>query len=247
MCAQIIPMMLGSPSIRKSSVNVGKYLLIFGGLGVAIIAFIFLMKKLNPFKAVTNFLGEASKNVLGFLGSGFKGWAKLFSGELFKKKKLSAEENLRLYEAGLSREAKTYKGKAIKDVAGKEISEYTRYVAKKGATDAQVRKEFRRYAKAVVRALNLLKKTEGIPLEMIKRIAMVKSAFKKVDRVFTKDIAGQFENVFNRKRLYLEGNLVAGFDQDALIKQAARYVKQYKTGGYASKLLLSKKLEYGVF
>ena len=221
--AQMIPMLL-NPETRKKGSNVGKYLLIFGALGVAIIAFIFIAKKFKPFKAVTDFFG----GILGGIGTGlgglFKGLGALFG---IKPKKVS-------YEDTLSREGKTYKGEYIRDVSGEKVSEHSIYIAQQAKSDEELRREFRRYATDVTRALEILKKSEGIPIEMQDRISMVQSAFRKVDKVFVKDIAKQFELVWNRKVEYLKGNLVSGFEQDEMLEIAREYAKAGHS--YAAKL-----------
>ena len=69
--AQMIPMLMTNPNARKGMSKVAKYMLMFGGLGVAVMVFIFVIKKLNPFKAIGNFFGSAFKNIGGFFGNLF--------------------------------------------------------------------------------------------------------------------------------------------------------------------------------
>ena len=208
--SQLIPFIVGNSGGRKSSSKVIKYLAIFGILGAAVVAFIFLAKKFNPLKVVGSFLGKAVKNVGGFLlgiplGIGST-MAKAVAG-LKPKPPLGKVE---------SRRAITEK-----------------YYAKENLA---VRREFRRYSKTVIRMLNTLKKSEGIPAKMAGRISMVKSAFRRVNKTFIRDIPRQFDVVFNRKAKFLEGNLIGSFKRVEIIQVARDMARLGK--GYGAKIAL---------
>jgi len=80
----MIPMIIGNQEARKGISNVVKYALIFGGLGVGILLFIFFIKKFNPFKAVGGFFKKAGSNVGGFFSS--------MLGGLFRKPSMTPRE-----------------------------------------------------------------------------------------------------------------------------------------------------------
>ena len=221
--AMLAGSMLMQPEVRKGIGKVAKYLLLFGGLGVAVIAFIVLSKKFDPLKSVGNFFSNAFKgvndfvkNILGGVGGTIGGLFKgvlggtsaLIGGILPKAvpKKLTYEEKVQKWYGG------------------------------KGEEDENLRREFRRYAKIVTRELENLKNVEGVPKEMAERISMVESAFKRVDKKFVKDIPKQFEVVWNRKREFLQGNLEKSFERAEMIALAEKYAREGK--GYASKLTL---------
>ncbi|TKJ26215.1 MAG: hypothetical protein CEE42_05230 [Promethearchaeota archaeon Loki_b31] len=213
--AMLAGQMLMQPEVRKGIGKLAKYLLIFGGLGIAVLAFIVLAKKFDPLKAVGGVFGKAFKGVGDFIGKvlGFKlgllkGVAGLFGGILPKAvpKKLTYEEKVQKWYGG------------------------------KGEEDEHLRREFRRYAKVVTRQLENLKKAEGIPKEMAGRISMVASAFRRVDKKFVRDIPKQFEVVWNRKREFLRGNLEKSFERAEMIALAEKYAREGKS--YASKLTL---------
>ncbi len=90
----MIPMMLANPEARKGMSKVFKYLLIFGGLGAGVLLFIFLIKKLNPFKVIGNFFGSAAKNVFsgiaGAVGGLFGGFG--VNDPNYKRKKIAYEK-----------------------------------------------------------------------------------------------------------------------------------------------------------
>lgn len=217
--AMLAGQMLMQPEVRKGIGKVAKYLLVFGGLGVAVLAFIMLSKKFDPLKVVGSFFEKAFQGVnkvfkgifggigglLGGVGASIGG---LFGGLLPKAvpKKLTYEEKV------------------------------TKWYGGKGEKDEHLRREFRRYAKVVTRELENLKNVEGIPKEMAGRISMVASAFKRIDKKFVRDIPKQFEVVWNRKREFLRGNLEGSFERAEMIAIAEKYAKEGK--GYASKLTL---------
>jgi len=217
--AMLAGQMLMQPEVRKGIGKVAKYLLVFGGLGVAVLAFIMLAKKFDPLKAVGNFFSDAFKGVNkifkgifggvgGLLGGAGGLLGGLFGGLLPKAvpKKLTYEEKVQKWYGG------------------------------KGEKDEHLRREFRRYAKVVTRQLENLKKAEGVPKKMAARISMVASAFRKVDKKFVRDIPKQFEVVWDRKREFLKGNLEKSFERAEMIAIAEKYAKEGK--GYASKLTL---------
>ena len=209
----MIPFVVRSSEGRKSSLQVVKYLMIFGVLGAAIVAFIFLAKKFNPIKSVGSFLGNAVKNIGGFfLGIG-SGLAKFVAGLKPKVKPKAKPEVLGVVETR------------------RKLTE--QYYAKENQA---VRREFRRYSKTVVRKLNELKKTQGIPNKMAGRISMVKSAFKRVDKTFVRDIPKQFDVIFNRKAKFLEGNLIGSFKKAEIVNVARVLAKANK--GYGAKIAL---------
>jgi hypothetical protein len=219
--AMLAGQMLMQPEVRKGIGKVAKYLLMFGGLGVAVIAFIVLAKKFKPFKSVGDFFGGAFKGVDNFikfaLGGGIVGkfFRDAFGGMLPEPvpKKLTYEEKVQKWYGGESE------------------------------ADEHMRREFRRYAKLVTRQLENLKNTKGIPKAMAGRISMVQSAFKRVDKKFVRDIAKQFEVVWNRKREFLEGNLIGSFKREETVAFAKKIAKE--KGGYAYKsVMMEDRLGY---
>ncbi len=213
--AMLAGQMLMQPEVRKGIGKLAKYLLVFGGLGVAVLAFIMLAKKFDPLRAVGSFFGNAFKGitnlfkgVLGGAGGLLGGIGGLFGGLLPKAvpKKL------------------TYQEKVMKLYGGKTEA------------DENLRREFRRYAKVVTRELENLKRVEGVPKEVSARMSLVQSAFKRVDKKFVRDIPKQFEVVWDRKREFLKENLEKSFERAEMISLAEKYAKEGKA--YASKLTL---------
>lgn len=217
--AMLAGKLLMQPEVRKGIGKVAKYLLVFGGLGVAVLAFIMLAKKFDPFKAVGNFFSDAFKGVNKFFKGIFGGVGDLFGGVggLFGG----------LFGVKPKPKVLTYEEKVQKWYGGK------------GEKDEHLRREFRRYATVVIRELENLKKVEGIPKEMAERISMVASAFRRIDKNFVRDIPKQFEVVWNRKREFLKGNLEKSFERAEMIALAEKYAKEGKS--YASKLTLMEK------
>lgn len=220
--AMLAGQMLMQPEVRKGIGKVAKYLLLFGGLGVAVIAFIVLAKKFDPLKVVGSFFGKAFKGVtnlfkglLGGAGGLLGGAGELFGGLLPK-----AEPRVLTHEEKVQR-----------------------WYGGKGEEDEHMRREFHRYAKVVTRKLETLKNIEGIPKDMAGRISLVQSAFKKVDKTFVRDISKQFEVVWDRKREFLEGNLIASFKRDVTVAVAKQLAREGK--GYAYKsVMMEDRLGY---
>lgn len=74
--AMLLPM-LADPKVRKGMGKLVKNLLVFGGLGVGVLLFIFFVKKLNPIKAIENLFKKGFSGI----GSLFGGVGELFSGK----------------------------------------------------------------------------------------------------------------------------------------------------------------------
>ena len=199
----IIPIIM-NPTTRKASSGVGKLLLIFGAAGAAVIAFIFIAKKFNPLKMFGNLFGNLGKGVGGFFEKMTRGFKSLFTGG-------------------------TDKPKTFKELEGAPREAFQSEVAFKYFN---IRREFRRYTKLIIRELEILKIAKGVSKDMAGRISIVQSAFRRVDKTFVRDIPKQFEGAFNRKRNILEQNLIASFRKKAIIK-VARKVK-----GYGAKVAL---------
>ena len=192
-----------NPATRKASSGVGKILLTFGVVGVVILAFIFIAKKFNPLKIFGKLFGGIGKGLGGFFGGIIDGIKDLFG---FVKPQLPKE---------------------LTQIQKQDKKRYQR-----GIADTGIRREFRRYAKMVVRALEKLKNDQGIPTNMAGRISIVQSAFRMIDKTFVRNIEEQFNIAFDRKRELLRGNLVSGFETAAVFKKFGR------AGGYATKIAL---------
>lgn len=211
--AQLLPMML-NPETRRSSSGAIKALMVFGVLGVGIIAFIFLSKMFKPFEKIGEFFKNAFKNVGGFFGDAFKNIGGFFGGMFGTKK-----------ETVVSLE----KWAEMRDIKEPVVHSVIKahYYGGEGEAEEQSRREFRRYSVEIVRKLNQLKLSEGIPESMVMRIDMVESAFRHVDKMFVRDVPKHFEHVFNRKAEFLRGNLIAGLGRDVYVRGGR---EEHRTG-----------------
>ena len=104
--AMAIPMIMGLRGQGNGTNKLIKYLLMFGGFGIAVMLFIFFAKKFNPIKSIENFFKNAGKGLTGIIGKFgkniTKGAAEL--GENIKKSIDDTRENVEKFAASKRRE-----------------------------------------------------------------------------------------------------------------------------------------------
>ncbi len=124
---------------NKAGTNkLGKYLLILGGLGVAILAFVMLAKKFNPFKKVQDFLADAGQNVSKWFGSAGTNVTNLFKSSGQKAKELldKTSKNIQQETAENRRKLRRYakegvrKLEAVKKNTSSEVAQRAETIKK---------------------------------------------------------------------------------------------------------------------
>ncbi len=202
LASSVLPMLM-QPEVRKGMGKLAKYLLIFGGLGVGILAYIIVAKKWNPLKSIGGWLKKGMGTPLGLLGSAmglpsFKTiGADIGKGVAGFQKDIG--KGVKGFQKDIGRGVKGFQkdiGKGVtgfqKDITkgwtgfwgdiGKGVAGFQKDVAKglKGAE--QKRREIKRVAKPIVREIEALRKVRALPAPMVARLGVVKSVFKKVQK-----------------------------------------------------------------
>ena len=190
LASSVIPMLM-QPEVRKGVGKLAKYLLIFGGLGVGILAFILISKKIDPLKAISGWLKKSVTGVQKELQKGVAGFQKDVA-----KGVTGFQKDVAKGVTGFQKDvAKGWMG--FWGDIGKGISGFQKDVAKKLETQEQKRRQMRVVGKSLVRELESVRNLKGIAGKPISdRMLVVKAAFKSVDRKPLMRIEQQFDRAF---------------------------------------------------
>lgn len=176
LASSLVPMLM-KPEVRKGAGKLVKYLLIFGTMGVGILAFVFMAKKINPLKLIGNWFKKGLTNPLGLLG-----------GALGVPSFQQVGKDLGKGVAGFQ-----------KDVA-KGWTGFWTDVGKGLGMKQKKRQVFRSSASGITREMRkLMREKQVIPEELAKRLEVMQSAFRKVGKKKVYKIGAQFQKVYDRK------------------------------------------------
>ena len=200
LAGSVLPMLM-QPEVRKGMSKLAKYLLIFGTMGVGILAFVLISKKINPLKSIGDWLKKGLKNPLGVIGSALGVPTFQQIGKDLHKGAVGFQKDVQRGATGFGKDVARGWAGFWSDI-GKGVSGFQKDVAGRLKMQEHKRRQLRRVSKPIVRELGVLAKQKGfVSSSMAKRMSAVKSSFKKVKRKPVKSLPKQFKSAFDRKRV----------------------------------------------
>lgn len=216
LAGSVLPMLM-QPEVRKGMSKLVKYLLIFGTMGVGILAFVLISKKINPLKSIGGWLKKNYfSNPLGLIGTALGTPTFETIGKDLQKGAVGFQKDVHRGVTGFQKDIQRGASGFGKDVArgwtgfwsdiGKGVAGFQKDVAGKLKLQGQKRRQLRRVSKPIVRELGVLAKQKGVvSLSMAKRMSTVKSSFRKVKKKPVKSLSKQFTSTFVRKQVVQTG------------------------------------------
>ena len=216
LAGSVLPMLM-QPEVRKGMSKLAKYLLLFGGLGVGILAYILIAKKFNPLKAIGGWLKKGMGTPLGLLGT-------VMGLPTFKTIGADVGKGVAGFQKDVGRGIKGFQKDVTKGVTGfqkdvakgwtgfwsdigKGVAGFQKDVAKGLKVAERKRKDIRRVAKPIIREVEALKRMRVLPTPMVARLSIVGSLFKKVKKKPMRALPKRVAAVVKRKRMVLGGRV----------------------------------------